>query len=108
MNRRSRFEIYMDIMIALSESSKNPTRLMNATNLSWAPLRESLGTLVGEGFVQESGNGSSRRTYALTQKGHDAVRRYKELLRDVAVLTSAQSEGNGGLCTVPAGDARLR
>ena len=90
MNRRSRFEIYMDILIALSDNQKNPTRLMYATNLSWAPLQECLKTLVNGGFVQESGNNSSRKTYALTQKARDIIRRYMEFVKDVSHLTNNQ------------------
>lgn len=90
MNRRSRFEIYMDIMVALNDNQKNPTRLMYSTNLSWAPLQECLKTLVNESFVLESGHNSSRKSYALTEKGIDIIRRYREFMKDVSQLSNIQ------------------
>ncbi len=97
MNRRSRFEIYMDIMTALMDGSKNPTRLMYTTNLSWAPLQECLKSLISQGLVQESAHNSSRKSYVLTQKGTDIIRRYKDFMKDVSQLSSneqlAQASG---------------
>jgi len=88
MNRRSRFEIYMDIMTALTEGPKNPTRLMYTTNLSWAPLQECLKALINQGLVQESGHNSSRKSYALTQKGNDIIGRYRDFMKDVSHLAN--------------------
>jgi len=88
MNRRSRFEIYMDIMTALSDGPKNPTRLMYTTNLSWAPLQECLKALIDQGLVQESGHNSSRKSYALTQKGSDIIGRYRDFMKDVSHLAN--------------------
>ncbi len=88
MNRRSRFEIYMDIMTALSDGPKNPTRLMYTTNLSWAPLQECLKSLINQGMVQESGQNSSRKSYALTQKGSDIIGRYKDFMKDINQLAN--------------------
>lgn len=88
MNRRSRFEIYMDIMIALTDGAKNPTRLMYTTNLSWAPLQECLKTLISQGLVEETEHNSSRKSYILTQKGNGIIGRYREFMKDVSVLVS--------------------
>jgi len=87
MNRRSRFEIYMDIMMALTEGPKNPTRLMYTTNLSWTPLQDCLRTLLEQGFVTEIDHSSNRRAYVLMQKGKDIVDRYKDLLKDFCAIS---------------------
>lgn len=86
MNRRSRFEIYMDIMTALTDGPKNPTRLMYTTNLSWAPLQECLKALINQGLVAEAGQNSSRKSYTLTQKGGEIISRYKDFMKDVNQL----------------------
>lgn len=82
MNRRSRFEIYMDILMALEDGPKNPTRLMYATNLSWAPLQECLRALIMHGSVMESEQTTNRKVYALTQKGSSIIGRYREFMKE--------------------------
>jgi len=76
----------MDIMTALTDGPKNPTRLMYTTNLSWAPLQECMKALLNQGLVQESGHNSSRKSYALTQKGNDIIGRYRDFIKDVSQL----------------------
>ena len=94
MNRRSRFEINMDIMMALSDGPKNPTRLMYTTNLSWAPLQECLKTLITQGLVAESDHNSNRKVYSLTQKGTTIISRYREFTNELTPLSAVigQSE----------------
>ncbi len=75
-------------MTALADGPKNPTRLMYTTNLSWAPLQECLKSLINQGLVQESGHNSSRKSYALTQKGNDIIGRYKDFMKDINQLTN--------------------
>jgi len=75
-------------MTALADGSKNPTRLMYTTNLSWAPLQECLKSLMSQGLIQESGHNSSRKSYALTEKGNDIMNRYRDFMKDVNQLAS--------------------
>ena len=88
MNRRSRFEIYMDIMMALADGSKNPTRLMYTTNLSWAPLQECLKVLSEQGVITELNQNSNRKTFNLTDKGKEIVNRYKSFVKDLRGLSN--------------------
>jgi len=88
MNRRSRFEIYMDIMIALVDGPKNPTRLMYTTNLSWAPLQECLKVLSEQGVITELNQNSNRKTFNLTDKGKEIVNRYKSFVKDLRGLSN--------------------
>ena len=92
MNRRSRFEIYMDIMTALADGPKNPTRLMYTTNLSWAPLQECLKALIEQAAVVESEQSSNRKTYSLTQKGNNIIIRYREFARELTPLSSINAK----------------
>lgn len=101
MNRRSRFEIYMDIMTALADGHKNPTRLMYTTNLSWAPLQECLKTLITQGLVIESDHSSNRKVYSLTQKGNDIMGRYRDFMKDISQLANnEQLSQESGMPTI--------
>ncbi|MFQ5969646.1 MAG: winged helix-turn-helix domain-containing protein [Nitrososphaerales archaeon] len=84
MKRRSRLEIYMDVLVALLDGPKNPTKLMYATNLSWVPVQECLNVLINRGLVQESRRSYRRRIYTLTQTGSEMIGRYKDFLKELA------------------------
>jgi len=77
-------EIYVDIMMSLVEGPKSPTRLMYATNLSWAPLQECLSYLMNQGLVQEVKQSLNRRAYVLTEKGKHVVSEYAGLMRELS------------------------
>jgi predicted transcriptional regulator len=44
-NRRSKLEIYVDILQEIMNGTVIPTRIMYAANLSWKPLQETLKSL---------------------------------------------------------------
>lgn len=77
----------MDLMMALSDGAKSPTRLMYITNLSWAPLQQCLRIVIDKGLVEESRTTYRRRLYALTNTGTEIMGRYKNFLRDVVQVS---------------------
>ena len=92
----------MDIMIALGDGPKNPTRLMYTTNLSWAPLQECLKTLIGQGAINESEQSSNRKSYSLTQKGTSLINSYKEFASELTPLSNFNdgSQGHGDIAMI--------
>lgn len=42
VGRRSRFEIYVDILTEIKRGTGLPTRIMYGTNVSWNPLKNTL------------------------------------------------------------------
>ena len=80
--RRSKFEIYIDIMSLIKNGTVIPTRIMYNANLSWKPLKEILNTLCLQGVIQEiSGDGDDKRTkrnYVLTEKGENILRYFNK------------------------------
>jgi predicted transcriptional regulator len=80
--RRSKFEIYIDIMSLIKNGIVIPTRIMYNANLSWKPLKEILKTLCLQGVIQEiSGDGDDKRTkrnYVLTEKGENILRYFNK------------------------------
>ena len=86
--RRSKLEIYLDVLWIIKNGTRKPTRIMYGANLSWKPLKQILSSLVSQGFIREVDVRDSRdkRTstcYEITQKGENVVKyfhRAKELL----------------------------
>ena len=68
------------------ENPLNPTRLMYATNLSWAPLQECLKVLIAQGALVESESRSNRKVYSLTKKGRSLISRYNEFAKEIIPL----------------------
>lgn len=81
-SRRSRFEIYVDILTEIMNGSKKPTKIMYAANLSYQPLKLILQSLLDQGLIEEEdGKIKDKRTkvkYCLTQKGLNVVRYYSK------------------------------
>ena len=81
-NRRSRFEIYVDILTEIMNGSNKPTKIMYGANLSYKPLKEILQSLLDQGLIEEKiGKIKDKRTkvnYLLTQKGLNVVRYYSK------------------------------
>ncbi len=78
-SRRSRLQISIEILNAISSGEQKPTRLMYACNLSWKSIRDSLGLLVAKGYVDELSENEKRKRYRITSKGGDVLSYYSGL-----------------------------
>jgi predicted transcriptional regulator len=80
--RRSRFEIYVDVLSEIMNGSHKPTKIMYGANLSYKPLKEILQSLLEQNLIEEEeGRIRDKRTkvkYNLTQKGVNVVRYYSK------------------------------
>jgi predicted transcriptional regulator len=80
--RRSRFEIYVDVLTQIKNGSSKPTQIMYAANLSWRPLQEILKSLATQSLIVETDeNIKDKRTkvqFNLTMKGENVVRYYSK------------------------------
>jgi predicted transcriptional regulator len=80
--RRSRFEIYVDILNEIMDGVDKPTKIMYGANLSYKPLKEILHSMLGQGLITENeGSSKDKRTkvtYELTTKGVNVVRYYSK------------------------------
>lgn len=81
-SRRSRFEIYVDVLTEIMNGSQKPTKIMYAANLSYKPLKDVLQSLLDQGLIEEEdGRIKDKRTkvkYILTMKGVNVVRYYSK------------------------------
>ncbi len=80
--RRSKLEIYLDVLWTIKSGTKKPTRIMYESNLSWKPLQRTLNSLTAQGLVAEfePDNNRDKRTttcYELTQKGENVLKYFK-------------------------------
>ena len=87
--RRSRLEIYIEVLKAIKNGTEKPTRIMYEANLSWTLLNDILSSLETQDLVEEIDVSEYRdkrsvRIYRITEKG-DALIRYfhhaEQLLR---------------------------
>ncbi len=89
MPRRSRLEIYLDVLWAIKRGTRKPTRIMYEANLSWRPLQRILKSMKSQGLIEEidfTGNRDKRTNtiFEITQKGENIItyfNRGKEYLK---------------------------
>ena len=72
MVRRSRLEIYFDVLETIEEGTHKPTRIMYETNLSWKSLCDVFENLLKSDFIREEKMGNSKRYY-IFEKGRNAL-----------------------------------
>ena len=77
--RRSKFQISVEILTAISNGEQKPTRLMYACNLSWNSIRDILGLLLAKGCIDEMYENEKRKRYCITSNGRDVLRYYSGL-----------------------------
>ena len=82
MSRRSKFEIYIDILTEIRNGTVIPTRIMYGANLSWKPLKQILKDFIKNGLiieqVSEDGDKRKRKVYALTEKGDNVLKYFSK------------------------------
>lgn len=79
MPRRSKLEIYLDVLWAIKKGTRKPTRIMYEANLSWKPLQKILQSMMSQDLIVEidARAEKDKRTsavYEITQKGENIVK----------------------------------
>ncbi len=81
-NRRSKLEIYIDILEEVNKGVVIPTRIMYGANLSWKPLQQILKSLANqeliEEYLTEDGDKRTKKAYKLTEKGMNVLRYFNK------------------------------
>ena len=78
-NRRSKLEIYLDVLKVIKEGTTKPTRIMYGANLSWKLLQGILSSMVAQDLIEEVDVSESRdkrtnKVYMVTAKGDSVIR----------------------------------
>ena len=72
-SKRSRLQISIEVLTAISHGEQKPTRLMYACNLSYNSTKATLDTLVRRDFVDEIDIDKKQKRYCITVKGRDVL-----------------------------------
>ncbi len=72
MYKRSRLEIYFDILKVVEKGYAKPTEIIYKAYLSSTILKEALPILLTKGYIREESFKNSKR-YRITAKGHNAL-----------------------------------
>lgn len=77
--KRDRLEIIHDILNSIREKvgSVKQTHILYKSNLSHQMLVEYVGELIEKGFILEEEDKKGKKSYALTDKGHNYLNDYK-------------------------------
>ncbi|MBS7607086.1 MAG: winged helix-turn-helix domain-containing protein [Candidatus Bathyarchaeia archaeon] len=79
-HRRSKLEIYVDVLRIIERGVNKPTRVMFAANISWKPLNEILTNLEKQGLIERK-TVKNRTSVFITEKG-------KRILRTLETISS--------------------
>jgi len=77
--KRSKLEIYLDVLEKINEGISRPTNIMYKCNLSWRPLREILETLMNRGLIREVEQ-HNYRCYVITEKGRRTLIYFRKIV----------------------------
>jgi len=71
--KRSKLELYLEVLDAINKGTGKPTRIMYRTILSWKPLMEILDSLREQRLITSEKKGSSM-IYKITEKGKTVLK----------------------------------
>jgi predicted transcriptional regulator len=76
--RRSRVELYVDVLHAIANGRESPAKIVYAANLSYDRVIKCLDFLEEQSLIQRSSNTKKRR-YRIVSKGMDVLRYFGEV-----------------------------
>jgi len=71
--RRSKFQISIEVLEAVSKGEYRPTRLMYACNLSWSSMKDIMGLLETKGYIEDLSSDGKRKQLGITGKGTEIL-----------------------------------
>ena len=75
--RRSKLELYVNILEEIRSGNIKPTKIMYASNLSWKPLKQMLTSLIDKELIEECeakmGDDRTNKVYGITDKGRNVL-----------------------------------
>ncbi|MEM1606749.1 MAG: winged helix-turn-helix domain-containing protein [Candidatus Bathyarchaeia archaeon] len=86
--RRSKLEIYIDVLRITGCGINKPTRIMFAANLSWRTFKEVIADLERCGLIERKTVGDRTRII-ITEKGKRILRSLESVSAEFAVLNAA-------------------
>jgi len=84
--KRTTIEIYLDVLRTVKIGVNKPTNIMYKCNMAWRPFKQILDSLVDNELLEIRWKGK-RRTYHLTEKGNEVLRRFEAAQSLLLTLT---------------------
>ena len=82
MPKRSKLQIYFDVLEVVEEGINKPTRIMYGTNLSWNTLNNVFDVLMNSKFLRKEKTKTSKRFF-ITTKGKKALAYYRKSIEEL-------------------------
>ncbi|MGO8805383.1 MAG: winged helix-turn-helix domain-containing protein [Candidatus Bathyarchaeia archaeon] len=90
--RRSKLEMNIDILNTLAHSGPlKMTHIMHKANVNGSVLKEYLDFLIKQGLVEERTIRKSRAVFAVTQRGINVLKHFRELTHVASIVEEAQN-----------------
>jgi predicted transcriptional regulator len=83
-SKRSKLEIYIDVLKTIRKGTYKPTRIMYRTNLSWKPLMKVLGSLADQDLISVRDEGN-HKFYEITEKGRNVLQYFSKAMESIKV-----------------------
>jgi len=83
-SKRSKLEIYIDVLSAIRKGTYKPTKIMYRTNLSWKPLMEILDSLTSQELIRVKEE-DSHKVYEITEKGRNVLEYFSRAMQSIEV-----------------------
>lgn len=91
--RRSKLEMYMDILRALAHGGPlKLTYVMYKANINFSVVAEYLSFLTREGLVEKRTVGKKRVVYAITQRGRTVIKGFRELMQMLQITEETENQ----------------
>lgn len=91
--RRSKLEMYIDILSVLSQRGPlKLTHVMYKANVNCSVLKEYLDFLMKQGLVEERTIGKRRVVFAITQRGVTVLKYFRELKQVLPIVEEARNQ----------------
>jgi predicted transcriptional regulator len=91
--RRSKLEMYVDILSVLAHRGPlKLTHVMYKANVNCSVLKEYLDFLIKQGLVEERTVGKRRVVYAVSQRGINVLKYFKELKQVLPIVEESRSQ----------------
>ena len=84
MPKRSKLQIYFEVLEVVEEGTSKPTQIMYGTNLSWNTLNEVFNVLINRNFLKKEKTKTSKRFY-ITTKGKKALAYYRKSIEELVI-----------------------
>ena len=91
--RRSKIEMYVDILEVLSQRGPlKLTHIMYGVNVNCSVLKEHIEFLTKQGLVEEKTRGKERTAYSISQLGIKVLQQFKALKEVLPIIEETENE----------------